>query len=291
MLINEQYSTNGPFGKVRLCEYSNSPDEELYLFCSNNVGWHTCNSNYIIDRTEKRSYYTILVSVKGAGTVQLNDTTKKMTENNIAILPPEDRHKYYVAEGDTWEFYFLHITANHARVFLDRTIATRGNFFKMQNTNGLVLQLEELIYTKIDLCSSSVSRSQIISGIMHEFVKPTCSKSENTQNEKNVLSNAINYIELNYQHTVNFKKLSESLFTSVTHLIRIFKKNTGLTPHQYLEQYRMLKACRLLLVTPMSVTEIAGRVGYNSTSNFIARFKLNYNATPAEYRSANALER
>lgn len=70
---------------------------------------------------------------------------------------------------------------------------------------------------------------------------------------------------------------------SVSECCRIFREHLQTTPHQFLTEYRVRKSVELLS-GELSVSEIAGRCGYNQTSNYIAKFKSIMGCTPAQYR-------
>jgi len=68
------------------------------------------------------------------------------------------------------------------------------------------------------------------------------------------------------------------------HFIRVFKRQMGLTPYQYLQQYRMNQAQVLLCGTNMPISEVAVQVGYGDTSGFIEHFCGVVGVTSAVYR-------
>jgi AraC-like DNA-binding protein len=71
---------------------------------------------------------------------------------------------------------------------------------------------------------------------------------------------------------------------------RLFIKETGLSPKEYLILRRIEKAKRLLKETKMTVTDISLEVGYNSLSKFIGTFKKIEGQLPSDFRGP-ALER
>ena len=77
---------------------------------------------------------------------------------------------------------------------------------------------------------------------------------------------------------------AQALFVSTAHFIRAFKKETGLTPHQYLNRYRLVVATQLLEYSDRRVEEIAAEVGFSSSSHFISSFRRQYGCTPLHYR-------
>ena len=67
-------------------------------------------------------------------------------------------------------------------------------------------------------------------------------------------------------------------------LIRQFKKETGQAPIRYMIALRLQHAEQLLLLSSMSITEIAAVCGYSSPSFFAAEFKKHLGMTPRQFR-------
>lgn len=70
---------------------------------------------------------------------------------------------------------------------------------------------------------------------------------------------------------------------SIGECCRIFREHLQTTPYQFLTEYRVRKSVELLS-GGLSISEIAGRCGYNQTSNYIAKFRSIMDCTPAQYR-------
>jgi AraC family transcriptional regulator len=64
----------------------------------------------------------------------------------------------------------------------------------------------------------------------------------------------------------------------------MFKQSVGVPPRVYLTQLRMERACELLELTELSVTEIAHEVGYSSNQVLARIFHKHHRMTPSDYR-------
>jgi AraC-like DNA-binding protein len=73
---------------------------------------------------------------------------------------------------------------------------------------------------------------------------------------------------------------------------RFFRKSTGRTFVQYVNELRIGLACRLLVDSDLSILDICMKTGFNNVSNFNRRFREIRNVTPREYRRLyqNAME-
>ncbi|MCP3099677.1 AraC family transcriptional regulator [Myxococcus sp. K15C18031901] len=74
------------------------------------------------------------------------------------------------------------------------------------------------------------------------------------------------------------------------HFLRVFKRETGVTPHRFLLQTRVRRALELLRDTNRPVTEIAFDVGFGDLSNFINTFRREVGASPARFRKSTPIE-
>jgi len=79
------------------------------------------------------------------------------------------------------------------------------------------------------------------------------------------------------------ESLTESLNISRSNLQRKLKTISGLPPGDYLRNYRLRKACKLLLETDMRINEVAYSVGFSSPSYFAKVFQKSYNMSPKEF--------
>ena len=283
------YTTDGDFGKVRL--FTNVPLKNMeYLFCFTSVGWHLCNDKYLINRLEGGSIdSTIVLTLSGSGVLEAYGKTFSLSAGDLFILPPNTPHAYYPEKGSNWEFYWLHILDNHATNFIHKIVENNETVFKYNDPAKLAAVYEKLISFKdhfFDDCS--IEESQILSDLMHELVSYKTKNLYENERVKNLLDRALRFIAMHYQKDINTKDICAELFISQTHLIRLFNKYLEITPYQYLEQYRIAKATVLLAHTPLSIADIAANVGYQSSSNFISKFKKYKKLTPQQYRKAKA---
>lgn len=81
--------------------------------------------------------------------------------------------------------------------------------------------------------------------------------------------------------------LASEVFISPNHLGMLFKKNTGRTPIEYIQEYRLSRAEELLRTTKQRVSAIAEQVGIPNTSYFGTLFKQAYGMSPGEYQAVS----
>ena len=92
------------------------------------------------------------------------------------------------------------------------------------------------------------------------------------------------YINLHLGDHISNDDLAANASMSISHLSKVFKKETGGTMTEYIALMRCKKAAGLLKKTDLPVQEISSYVGYSDNNYFVKVFKKIYDLTPSEYR-------
>ena len=66
--------------------------------------------------------------------------------------------------------------------------------------------------------------------------------------------------------------------------MRLFKQQTGISPHAFVNLIRLRQAAVLLRQTADSVLSVALNVGFQSETHFGKAFKKQYGISPGQYR-------
>lgn len=98
------------------------------------------------------------------------------------------------------------------------------------------------------------------------------------------LKKVLDYIKINYQNPITLEDMAKCSAMSPKYFCSYFRSMTQKTPVEYLISYRIQQACKELLSTDNSVTDIALSCGFNDLSYFIKTFKEAKGITPAKYR-------
>lgn len=92
------------------------------------------------------------------------------------------------------------------------------------------------------------------------------------------------YVREHLTEEINIDDMAEELFISRSYLSSKFKKETGITLSQYIQEQRIKKAQELLKTTRKSILEISTYLGFSSQGYFQNVFKKIVGMTPREYR-------
>lgn len=116
----------------------------------------------------------------------------------------------------------------------------------------------------------------------HVESSPQVVQTENTRRMELFLS----HIEAHYAEPLTLTDIANSASVSPSECLRCFKALMHTTPHQYLIEYRLSRAAKLLKETDLPITDIAFSVGFHQISHFGAWFKKKLGISPRDYRKS-----
>jgi len=101
------------------------------------------------------------------------------------------------------------------------------------------------------------------------------------------VQSAITYLEAHLGEDIQNATLARQACISANTLIRLFKVQTGHSPHEYIALKRIEKACLMLHYTDASIKQIAEDTGFCDRYHFSRIFKRCQGTSPAEFRRSN----
>lgn len=98
------------------------------------------------------------------------------------------------------------------------------------------------------------------------------------------LLQALDFIKANYKSQITIEDIANHVHLSQSYLFSIFKKEMGISPISYLNNYRLSIAANKLLNTQKTITEISESVGIYDSVYFNRLFRKTYQMSPSKYR-------
>lgn len=102
--------------------------------------------------------------------------------------------------------------------------------------------------------------------------------------ERQEINDAVRYIRHNYNRNITLEEIAKSVNLSKVYFSQLFKNETGMNFTDFLIQFRIEEAAKLLKSTDMKVYEIAEQVGIPDQHYFNRLFKNITGVTPKKFR-------
>lgn len=99
------------------------------------------------------------------------------------------------------------------------------------------------------------------------------------------IQKVIDFIGENYYQDITLEGLAEVANMTTNSFCRYFKSRTGKTAFEFIREYRVNKACQMLINGKKTITDICFDTGFNSFSSFNRIFKNLKNISATEYKN------
>lgn len=122
---------------------------------------------------------------------------------------------------------------------------------------------------------------------LQQFIQKAVSQlhSQSSGSYSREIKKAIAYISENFsREDLSIQEIADEVGLSATHFSRIFKAETAKTVWDYLTDFRIEKACRILKNTNAKIYEVAEMTGYSSPQYFSQVFMKQTGLKPLDYR-------
>jgi len=101
----------------------------------------------------------------------------------------------------------------------------------------------------------------------------------------NRLAAVFRHVESNFKEEISLNQAADLINMTLPAFCRYFKKTTNKTFTQFLNNYRISYACKLLSNEEISISEVSFESGFNNLSHFNKQFRKIVNCSPKEYRN------
>ena len=145
------------------------------------------------------------------------------------------------------------------------------------------------VYQRLSIVWQQAGRQQLVrlllTKLLHLVSADAASCALLTQEKETAVDQVLHEIAGHYMEPIRLDDLAARVHMSKHYLIRIFKKEPGTTPGEWILATRLEQAKRLLRYTTIPVAEVAALCGFDSSSYFCRRFRMAYSLSPQAYRN------
>ena len=236
-------------------------------------------------RNIRRSFDSFELFCVEEGSVALKNHSMTFTAHpgQLVLLDCYSPHSYYSKDG--WACYWLHFDGQVARAFYRRITEAYGSFlFSLDQYSPAFLHLMNIYECfRLSRPIDEAGISSQITSILNSILRGAPQVKKDLPAQESVAS-AVAYISEHFRYPLSLNDLAQHAAVSPFYFTRVFRQETGYTPHQYIINTRIANAKFLLRTTEDSVKDIAIQTGWNSESTFCSAFRKSTGLTPSVYR-------
>ena len=269
-------------------------------------------NSFVVFRRSARSFpfhwhyhpeYELTFIEKGSGQRFVGDSIRDYGPGDLVLLGANLPHSWKSKEaspGDPTEHravvvQFLAEHLGHSLLDLDemRPIAqllanaARGLHFQLERLpsklDGELVRLIDMPPARRTLSLLSIlltlAESPSASALSSGRVQPLARVAEEKRMNKICL-----FLQRNVENRINYPALAKQVHMEKSSLCRFFKRATGRTMTEYVNEVRVSNAARLLIETELSTLDIALAVGFSNYSNFCRQFRRFRGCNPRSIR-------
>lgn len=262
--------------------------------------------NYDVEYLHFHTHIEIGICLSGNGISYVDDTEYTFTTDDVQIVFPFQNH--FSKNTDKEESLWNWITIDYENLFetvgfvdidniqkiIKKEMAIYGVIDKRKYPEVRNL-IQKLVKTTLPSYTKHSYLSELQTSLFLSLIMELWSNSINlpklslpsTNSSLMAISPALNIIRTSIKDgcAPKIAELCYKCGMSPTHFRRVFTKELGVTPHEYLDVCRIRKAKKLLASTNISMTEISNNIGYGNISSFNRIFLKHTGMTPSQFRN------
>ncbi len=219
------------------------------------------------------NYWIMHYVVSGKGALLVGEDVYNISASQCFITRPFEHFFYQADEFDPWHYIWVGFHTDADLSFIDgKSVIESSTLYThfsaiMQASHMSFGQQEYLCARMWDIMSTFVAMQ-----------KPKLNQT-NEYTEK-----AKSYIEAHWNEPIKVSDISNMLGLERSYFSALFKKTTGISPLQYIVEYKMNKAYELISERGYSISDAAYATGYDEISGFSRAFKSFYGFFPSKIK-------
>ena len=249
------------------------------LYFLQRAGYFYCDSDYSIEHTGQDGYL-LFYMVKGKMYVSAHGEKATVCAGECGFISCNGVHSYGAVES--LEYMWIYFNGANTKAFWKEIRKEHGLIIPAEHSAYIRDQMQQIFY---QLRVAGHIEETAASRMLYDMICNMLDDETSDRAGDPLIASVQEYLELHFSEDVSTAALAKQFHLSVSQFNRKFREGTGQSPHEYLVNLRINRAKRLLKETKLSVTEIAGAVGYAYDTSFAAAFRSKVGMSPRQFRN------
>ncbi|MGN0361800.1 MAG: AraC family transcriptional regulator [Bilifractor sp.] len=235
--------------------------------------------------THRKNYdsFLILFTISGSGQLTYQGKDYALDIGDGFLINCQDEHAYRAKENG-WKHIILHFNGKEAP-FLYQMYSSEGSpLFHFTQAEHVLKLFEEVVDSVCSIHSNREWKTSMLIQSLLLQISEHKTDIQRTDETKDNIRYLCKYMENHFSENLTLTDLACFCGYDPSYLCRVFKRETGYSPKEYMTILRLEQAKELLGSTSIPVYKIGLLIGIPDETNFTRLFKKYMHDTPGEFR-------
>jgi AraC-like DNA-binding protein len=239
----------------------------------------------------------LIYFIRGKGIRYVGDNVSYFSNGELALVGPNVPHLWRHDPGSSADMIIVHFCKDFiGKDFLNLYEASRIKTIIELSVNGMQIKGTTQKKAARHVCKlleqegmERIIRLVRILNILcqskeYHLLSGSISNRESQESEYSRIKKVEHYISGNFADKITLKQVAEQAHMSPNAFCRYFKKHANRTLFEYIIEYRVRRASRLIIQSDRRISDIGMECGFKNMTLFNRQFKKLMKLTPKEYR-------
>lgn len=265
-----------------LYEQVESPDPEFPVY----MGWHSPEEKEEYFPAHWHESLELHYILTGESVIDINQSPVIAKEGDLVICNSNELHQGFCSAAPMESCRLLFSLEDLSPEMDNRGYVFQNHIQKDEVIKQLFLELcrEEANQAPGYKQACKAIVTQLMVHLCRNYVVQTLSREDTRRQKKNRerCNRLITFIEANYANPIANQDMADLVHLSKDRFEHFFRENFGLSALQYIQNYRMKMAKKLIKEGNIPISKVAEMVGFADYNYFGRTFRNHYGCTPTQ---------
>ncbi|MBR6402358.1 MAG: helix-turn-helix domain-containing protein [Eubacterium sp.] len=257
--------------------------------------YYYSDESFTPSNNHSHTYYELYFFINGDIDFLIGNNSYHLIPGDMVIIPPGIKHHAVARENSNryqrivfWvqESFYERLVSESTDYEYAFKKAAKDNIYIYHNFSSIEEKLFDLVQENTGERYGSASRIKIVIDDLILSINRIIYERDNqlkSVRNNDIYSSILTYINTHLTEPILIDDLAREFYISKAHISHTFKKNSGISVHQYITKKR-LALFREALIENGEITPTYLHCGFNDYSSFYRAFKNEYGISPNEYK-------
>lgn len=232
----------------------------------------------------RHSHATAYISllIRGRYREQIDRPRGPFQPDTILLHPAGETHSNEVSRSGARIFCIEFTSIGLQRLGVHNVDLSR----RTEQRGGPAARLGHLLYQQFQRADtvSTLALEGLIFQVLAELLYPDAAGGDSR--DFPWMKKVVAFVHANYRDPVSLPKIAKVAGVHPMHLVRSFRRVHGRTLGEYVRRLRIEEACKKLVMTDLTITEVGLECGFADHSHFSRVFRRHVGTSPSRFRRA-----